>query len=91
MTPTGRANGCCDGDDCGCAGAWPVGGNADSGPQIVGRFDEVDDTAVVLGWTQRGGAPDDPGGDAAKTGKPRRGFVGVPSHHVAAIIFIRGG
>ena len=55
---------------------WPDEGDIDSGPQIVGTFDEVDDGVVVLKWKQDDGA---------------KGWVGIPVDRVEAIITVKGG
>jgi hypothetical protein len=55
---------------------WPGDGDADSCPQIVGTFDEVDDGVVVLKWKQEDGA---------------KGWVGIPVDHVEAVITVKGG
>jgi hypothetical protein len=55
---------------------WPGDGDSDSCPQIVGKFDEVDDGVVVLKWKQEDGA---------------KGWVGIPVDHVEAIITVKGG
>ncbi|MFP4250627.1 MAG: hypothetical protein ACLFU7_13290 [Armatimonadota bacterium] len=55
---------------------WPGDADADSCPQIVGTFDDVDDGVVVLKWRQEDGA---------------KGRVGIPLDHVEAIITVKGG
>ena len=54
---------------------WPAAGDTDSGPQIVGRFDEVKNDAVVLKWKREDG---------------ERGWLGIPMANVEAVITIKG-
>ena len=67
---------------------WPQEGDEDSGPQIVGSFDEVNKRTVVLKWKQSKENATHP--ETGETTKPKRGFVGIPLQHVEAIITIRG-
>lgn len=71
---------------------WPDEGDTDSCPQIVGRFHDVDDHVVVLKWKRSRAAEsgDKEGGDGDDGRKPERGLLGIPLHHVEAIISVKG-
>ncbi len=66
---------------------WPDEGDTDSCPQIVGRFADVDDNVVVLKWKQSRAEQSEGGADDRK---PARGLLGIPLHHVEAIITVKG-
>ena len=67
---------------------WPEEGDTNSCPQIVGRFDDVDDNVVVLKWKQSRAGESEGGADDRK---PARGLLGIPLHHVEAIITVKDG